>query len=600
MSGLPPLPDGFQISTAPQSLPPLPDGFSVVPQAAMVTPVASAAPAPAPSQDVGAVGSALRGLNSVIPFSDRVIAGLNALRGSKYDEALKAQRDSTEQAAKDHPFAFGGGATIGLAPQMMLTGGAAAIPETLGGKVVAGAGAGAGLGAVQGLSDAPDLTDGGGVAAHVAGGATLGGVLGGGLPLMARGVGAAYSGIANKFGNAPEGISSGAAKHLIAALEADGIGPVQSEASRLGDQAMMADLGPAFLGKAQGAALNSDEGRSIMVNALEGRQQGLNGRLNSDVNSALGPAEDPALVTQNILAHRSDVDNANYGKIWKQDPTADISALVDELDRQIANSTGMEKKALTGLKSELMQPNPTSGEAAPIAGAAPQLPDRMTAAEYRDFMAAQSAPGAAPTRAAPSQIPQDRALLLHKVKGDLDNVIQYDAPGLGVPSGAVARQQGSLKQMRGGLNAALEAQIPDYAGANAASAALAKRADAVKLGTSLLDSGKTALTPEALAGQYAGMEPGERAALAKGLRGEIARQLDTKANDLVAGKNIIKGEGDWNRARLSTVFGDDAANSVIGAVDREGKFSRTYNDVVQNSQTAQRQAAARADRKSVV
>jgi hypothetical protein len=42
------------------------------------------------------------------------------------------------------------------------------------------------------------------------------------------------------------------------------------------------------------------------------------------------------------------------------------------------------------------------------------------------------------------------------------------------------------------------------------------------------------------------------------------------------------------------VHGQPAADELVGSVDRNLKFRDTYNKVVENSQTAQRQAAARA------
>jgi hypothetical protein len=59
-------------------------------------------------------------------------------------------------------------------------------------------------------------------------------------------------------------------------------------------------------------------------------------------------------------------------------------------------------------------------------------------------------------------------------------------PGLGVPAGALTRQQGALKQMRGAINDALEEQVPGGATANRVSAALAQRGEAVNLGTQYL------------------------------------------------------------------------------------------------------------------
>jgi hypothetical protein len=183
---------------------------------------------------------------------------------------------------------------------------------------------------------------------------------------------------------------------------------------------------------------------------------------------------------------------------------------------------------------------------------------------------------------------------LHKIKGELDNVIQHDAPGLGVPAAALTRQQGALKHMRGQLNDALEAQVPGYLEANRQSAALARRGQAVDLGTQYLGSGKTTPSPSRFADEFGRLEPGEKIAFAKGSRGEIDRILGTKANDLQALRGELQGEGGWNTSKLATVHGQPAVDELVGSVNRNLKFRDTYNKVVENSQTAQRREAVNA------
>jgi hypothetical protein len=516
-----------------------------------------------------------------LPFGDRFVAAEKTYlpewmggNGQDYSTNLANERGADQQLRAEHPFAANMGSAVGGLAVPLGAAGAAGQAATLGTKALAGAGAGAMIGGIQGASDSPDLTNGPDTLNHVVTGAGLGFGIGGALPLVGRGIGAVYNaGADSLLGNA-SGISKSAQQHLIDALTADGMPQIQSEISRLGDSAMLADAGPALLGKAQGASLNSDEARTIMANALAKRNQGANARLNLDVNAALGPAEDPQLVTRDILAHRSNVDAQNYQPALKSAPPVDTSGVAATVGQALNEAVPgtMEHKALTNVRQMLMDQQ--------------EVP--VLNASGRPIIDQSGNPV---TQLQP--VPRDNAAQLHKLKGELDNVIQYDAPGLGVPAGALQRQQGALKMVRGQLNGALENQVPGYAEANAQSAALAKRADAVETGTSLLDSGKTAMTPQRLDLTYGAMDPGEQAALAKGLRGEIGRVLDTKANDVVAGRNIIKGEGDWNRARLATVFGEEPTNQVIGAVDREGQFANTFNKVVENSQTAQRQAAAR-------
>src|SRR6185437_3019949 len=67
-----------------------------------------------------------------------------------------------------------------------------------------------------------------------------------------------------------------------------------------------------------------------------------------------------------------------------------------------------------------------------------------------------------------------------------------------------------------------------------------------------------------------------------------------KANDLQALRTELQGEGGWNTAKIATVHGQDAADALISSVERNLKFRDTYNKVVENSQTAQRNAAAKS------
>ena len=193
-------------------------------------------------------------------------------------------------------------------------------------------------------------------------------------------------------------------------------------------------------------------------------------------------------------------------------------------------------------------------------------------------------------------VSHDSANVLHKVKQEIDNVVNYDAPGLGVPAGALSRQQGALKEMRSAINDTLELQVPGYKNANAVSAALAKRGEAVQAGTQYLGSGKTTPSPDRFAAAFDPLSQGEKIAFAKGSRGEVDRVLGVKGNDLQALRGELQGEGGWNQAKLATVHGQPAADELASSVDRNLAFRSTFNDIVKNSQTAQRQAASAAMR----
>lgn len=541
-------------------------------------PPAAAEPKSALQSIREAIHAPTRALQNGVLFGlgDRARAVIDsALSGGGYGEHLAKEQGDTEQFAKDHPVAS---PVLGVAGGAMAPVGAFAAAgkaTTLAGRMGYGASAGGAIGAAQGALGSKDYTDLPQVARDTAFGGGAGVVLGGAIPAAGAALGRAYQTAANVLNGRVEGMSRAAGGHLISAVEADGPAAVQARLAELGPDAMMADAGPALLGKAQGASLNSDEGRGVLQSALTARNLGTNARIMGDVNAALGPAEDPQSVTNAIRAYRSEVDSKAYPKALDNAPPVKIAPvmihLADAIDQ--APTGSMEKKALTNLQAML-----TKKIKEPLLDAEgyPQY-DKLGQERWKE-----------------TPVSHDDANILHKVKGELDNVIQYDAPGLGVPAGALSRQQGALKQMRAALNDTLELQVPGYAKANRQSAALAQRGEAVEAGTQYMGNGKTTPSPERFAGEFSQLTPGEQIAFAKGSRGNIERVLGTKANDLQALRGELQGEGGWNTAKIATVHGQPAADELANSVDRNLAFRDTHNKVVENSQTAQRQAAAAA------
>lgn len=532
--------------------------------------------APEPKSYVQKIDDVVRALANGMTFglADRFAAKMDEAtgRGGDYAGNLEAEREKTDRFASEHPVISTGANLVGGAAVPIGAIGAAAKGVGLGTKILYGAGAGAGIGGVQGAMESRDWSDPVQVLKDAGKGMVIGGAIGGAIPVGGKVIGAGYNVVANAARGRVDGMSRAAGGHLINAMEADGPAAVQQRMRELGPDAMLADAGPAFLGKAQGASLNSDEGRSILQNTLTRRNEGTNARIQSDVNRALGPAEDPQTVTNAIKAHRTAVDSVNYPAALDNAPPVKIAPvmihLLDKIDQTPAGS--MERKALEKMQDMLTK---TKKEPMVDAGGYPVY-DKFGNERFREV-----------------PYSHDEAHILHKVKQELDNVIEYDAPGLGVPAGALSRQQAALKEMRHAINQTLELQVPGYAEANRASAALAKRGDAVELGTQYLGSGKTTASPERFAADFEPLSPGEKIAFAKGSRGEINRILGIKANDLQALRTELQGEGGWNTDKLATVHGQPAADELTGSVDRNLKFRDSHNKVVENSQTAQRQSA---------
>ncbi|XUM19741.1 hypothetical protein ACRAVF_18930 [Bradyrhizobium oligotrophicum S58] len=518
------------------------------------------------------LGDRARALIDTVVSGPRTLAGLVTGEDNSYAANLKRQQDETAKFAEDHPIAAPVIEGVGgiIAPLGVIK--AASVPATLGMKTLAGMGTGAALGGVQGVTNSKDWTDLPQVAKDAAIGAGIGGVLGGAIPGTSAAVGAAYRKVTDAMRGRVEGMSRGASSHLIRAVETDSPVAVRARLDELGPDAMLVDAGPALLGTGQGALGNSMEARSTLTTALKARDAGTNARIQADVNQALGPAEDPQTITNAIKAHRTAVDNVNYPAALDTAPPVQVAPILRQIDGALLQTPAgsMEHKALTNARSMLM-----TTERRPLLDSAehPQY-DHLGNQRWTEV-----------------PVSQNDANVLHKVKGELDNVIEYDAPGLGVPAGALQRQQGALKQVRGALNAELESQVPGYADANRASAALAQRAEAVQAGTQLLSNGKTSPSPGRFAAEFDPLEQGTKIAFAKGNRGDIERILGQKANDLVALKGALQGEGGWNTANLAKVHGQGAADELVGTVNRNTAFRDTHTKISENSQTDLRNAA---------
>jgi hypothetical protein len=406
----------------------------------------------------------------------------------------------------------------------------------------------------------------GGTDAYARGGSPTMGALFGGAggalsPPVGHLVGNAVATAGNKLaGIMPtgiQGLSRPAANFLTEhVVNPDGPASMDAALDNLGPLATLADAGPSAQLLASGLASRPGP-RSVIDAVLSPRHAGRDNRLLSDVDSTLGPAESPQAVTDAILNHRRVTDAANYSVVHAQNAPVDVSNVVSSIDNMLPTSVGGTRTALNSLRKELIAEPATYDE----------FGQQITPETYHD-----------------------NSELLHNLRKEIDQTIDYGKPGLGVPEGALQGHQGAVRTVRGALDDALKKQVPGMTEADAASSALAKRAEAVESGTKVLDGGKSASRPADFDAERAVMAPGVAIAQNKGIRGEVDRLVGTKRNDLVALQNALQGEGGWNTAKLATAFGDDNANALVNSINRERTFSDTHNEVLRGSQTGKRNA----------
>lgn len=221
--------------------------------------------------------------------------------GSPYDEAVayeRAQDDARDKEASLVATIPGVGdvttATLeklagGLlsargAPGITVARGQTMLPQ-LANATATGAGYGALYGAGEG--EGMDRVTNGLV------GTAIGGLLGPGFYLGARGIGNAYTWAANKLARKPGALAQyepRAVEKMARMAEDDGLpASYARQAAELGPEGMLGDMGQNLRMGTARIARNPGEGRTTVLDALNARKEGAPGRITQDVDAALGP-----------------------------------------------------------------------------------------------------------------------------------------------------------------------------------------------------------------------------------------------------------------------------------------------------------------------
>lgn len=497
----------------------------------------------------GAAGAAGSGFLNGIPIAgpailggvQRAAAGIGSLiDGDSYADNLKRAQNVTSTAQEQHPYVTTGaniaGGVAGTVPMVMAAPGAFGVGA--GGLIprmvasgLSGAGIGATDSAVRSGGDPLEAAKGGliGLGAGVAG------------PAIGKAVGAGIRYARGATADALSGVSKPAQRFLERQFSDPARVSAQQEAlARLGPDAVPADVSPEWLGVARGAASRPGT-RDPIVNALNARSSAANARLRADMNANLGEPVIPSQIEREIGANQDAVAQG-YGPVMGNARAVDTQSLADRLDAITANIRGPEQRAVREVRgylnipgTEVLDPNPQA------------------------LMASRQAIDGLLTNETNPQVIRQ----LTVARQEVDGLLAQAAPG--------------LKEV--------DAQFSE----------LARQNTALQQGRPILSNEASAIRPQELqeilaeGSQPQGLQIGPSAVptrMRQSVRAEIDRAVGTKANDTTALRNIVRGEGDWNREKLGTLFGQENADRALAAIDRETAFGDTANRVTRGSDTA--------------
>lgn len=492
------------------------------------------------------MGSFLGGVLSGVPVlgphikggAENIAASLGSrTSGKPKEEVLSDIRGNVAMDEAAHPVMnVAGGVTGAVAAMAPLI---AAAPE------VFGAGGGGLLarsllgGASGGMLGAADSAQRGGDAL---GGAAMGGALGLLGPAAGQAIGAGTRSLVSR-------IMPGASKAQTAfgrAAGADAVDDIAIRMAAMGDDAMPMDLGPNLQRQAGALASTPGRGQEIVRGAVRGRDAGANQRIRSAIDADLGPARVPSQIEAGIDAGQGAL-GPSYEAVLRNGRAVDTTRIAHQLESDVVNLRGGAQQAARSIRNML----------------------NITGADQLD--------------------PNPRTL--HEIRKAIDGMMTTEADTNTIRV---------LTRTRADIDRELARAVPGIKDVDAQFSELARQRTALGRGQQALESGRTAPRPAELADEFQqgalpqGTQVGPSAVparLRQGARAEIERIVGTNANDRVALQRLIKGEGDWNRDRLVTLFGQDRADRLINVMNRERAFAETSDVVTRNSETAARQAA---------
>ena len=477
---------------------------------------------------------------TLAPFSDQTYGQIleTIQQGSAAEKEANPWLDTGSQVA---------GAVAGTVPMVMA---APAAFGAGGGGLLSRSMASAGSGLLLGGADSAVRS--GGDADAIKFGAIAGGVTGAIAPGVGQVVGSGIRGIRNwrATGKAAEetGVDRYAISRLGRAAYDDGLDApaIASKMDELGPAAMVMDLGPNFQRQAGALASTPGRGQEIVRGAITARDAGANRRIIGEIDGTLGPAVTPTEISTTIKANQQALAPA-YRRVFQTAYQVDPTQVAKSLDLDIRLLRGDAQKAAKNIRQML---NATGSEGL-----------------------------------------ETDPRVLFQVRQAIDDMV---ATNVGGNSGRF------LSETRQMIDDLLTYAVPGIKDVDAQFAELARQKEAFARGQQVLESGRTAPRPQELANEFSeaalpqNRQIGPSAAslrMRQGARDEIERIVGTNSNDRVALQRLIKGEGDWNRQRLATLFGQDKAERIINVLDRERVFADTSQVVTRNSETAARLAA---------
>ena len=370
-------------------------------------------------------------------------------------------------------------------------------------------------------------------------------------------------------------------KPVARALRSDGVAPegVSGKLAEIGPDAVLADIGPNLQAQAGAVATTPGAGQKIVTDALGERKSGAPERLRNELDTTLGAAPVPAQVQAGLKEQRGRL-SPEYEAVLGTAGPVDTTALAVGLEQSASALRGEAQAAVQRVRKMLdRNPKPAEDPAAAISAAAPEKQAEMLRRHLAgEVLTAQT-------------VLDDSPRTLFEVRKAIDGLIG---------STSDSNVQRVLSETRKQVDALLGEAAPGIKDVDAKYSGLKRESTAFERGQTVLGDGRETPRPAELraevnkanapyGGEYGPSNEGAR--LSQGARAEIDRIVGTNLNDRAALNSLLKGEGDWNYDRLTTLFGKEKTDRLYKVLEGERIMAETENRALAGSKTAAVQAA---------
>jgi hypothetical protein len=325
-------------------------------------------------------------------------------------------------------------------------------------------------------------------------------------------------------------------------------------------QAILGDVGPSTRMGLQRAYSRSDEALGMIRPVLQERMDTSDPRLAADVTATMGPRVNPTAL-RGVLEQRANVGaQAQEAAHPSQVAPIDLKPTLDDIDAVIADTKDNDiRSAMQTARSKLF-------------GKVPEKPGDP---------GWQTPPANDPNfkQTAPLETDSQRVLRARQAIGAMvyDKTTGAKMKGAEIPH---------LDRVYASINDAIDPANPTLRAADKTIEQAGNEEEALKYGQGVFKKNDNTPNPMEFQDKWNTLSQGEKDHVVNGINDYTWNELGHSGNDKVKLKNILRGGGKDNFEKLRIAIGDQRANQLMGALEREATFAETYADVVKGSKTS--------------